>query len=122
MRAVASPKNIADAERLARDIAHTEKEIAYYLDRLNIIDETVIQGFDDQPLHRENFKAAIASLQRRKDRLVRRQQELERPAIEQLELAATGDHATAKAGDGGQGDRHVCPVGGGVVMWMSPTT
>lgn len=33
MRAVASPKNIAGAERLARDIAHTEKEIAYYLDR-----------------------------------------------------------------------------------------
>jgi hypothetical protein len=38
----------------------------------------------------------------------------ERPAIEQLELAAAGDHATAKAGDGGKGDRHVCPVGGGV--------
>lgn len=36
------------------------------------------QGFDDQPLHRENFTAAIASLQRRKDRLVRRRQELER--------------------------------------------
>ena len=77
MRAVASPKNIAGAERLARDIAHTEKEIAYYLDRLDIIDETVAQGFEDQPLHRENFAAAIASLQRRKDRLVRRQQELE---------------------------------------------
>ena len=29
MRAVAGPKNIAGAERLARDIAHTEKEIAY---------------------------------------------------------------------------------------------
>jgi len=29
MRAVASPKNIAGAERLARDVAHTEKEIAY---------------------------------------------------------------------------------------------
>jgi hypothetical protein len=28
MRAVASPKNIAGAERLARDVAHTEKEIA----------------------------------------------------------------------------------------------
>ncbi|MHB8530304.1 MAG: transposase, partial [Caulobacteraceae bacterium] len=78
MRAVASSKNIAGAERLARDIAHTEKEIAYYLDRLDIIDETVAQGFDDQPLHRENFAAAIASLQRRQDRLVRRQQELER--------------------------------------------
>jgi transposase len=74
MRAVASPKNIAGAERLARDIAHTEKEIAYYLDRLDIIDETVAQSFDDQPLHRENFAAAIASLQRRKDRLARRQQ------------------------------------------------
>ena len=78
MRAVASPKNIAGAERLARDIAHTEKEIAYYLDRLDIIDEAVAQGFGDQPLHREGFKAAIASLQRRKDRLARRQQELER--------------------------------------------
>jgi transposase len=65
-------------ERLGRDIAHTEKEIGYYLDRLDIIDETVAQGFDDQPLHRENFTAAIASLQRRKDRLVRRRQELER--------------------------------------------
>jgi transposase len=78
MRAVASPKNIAGAERLGRDIAHTEKEIAYYLDRLDIIDETVCQGFADQPLHREGFSAAIASLQRRKDRLARRQQELER--------------------------------------------
>ena len=29
MRAVASPKNIAGADRLARDVAHTEKEIAY---------------------------------------------------------------------------------------------
>jgi transposase len=78
MRAVASPKNIAGAERLARDIAHTEKEIAYYLDRLDIIDETVAQGFADQPLHREGFTTAIASLQRRKDRLARRQEELER--------------------------------------------
>ncbi len=77
MRAVASPKNIAGAERLARDIAHTEKEIAYYLDRLDIIDETVAQGYEDQPLHRDGFTAAIASLQRRKDRLARRQQELE---------------------------------------------
>jgi transposase len=78
MRAVASPKNIAGAERLARDVAHTEKEIAYYLDRLDIIDETVAQGFQDQPLHRDNFMAAVASLERRKDRLVRRQKELER--------------------------------------------
>lgn len=78
MRAVASPKNIAGAERLTRDIAHTEKEIAYYLERLDIIDETVAQGFEDPPLHRESFKAAIASLQRRKDRLARRKQELER--------------------------------------------
>ena len=36
------------------------------------------QGFEDQPLRRENFAAAIASLEHRKDRLVRRQQELER--------------------------------------------
>jgi transposase len=77
MRAVASPKNIAGAERLARDIAHTQKEIAYYLDRLDIIDETAARGFDDQPLHRESFKAAIASLERRKGRLGKRQQELE---------------------------------------------
>ncbi len=76
MRAVASPKNIAGAERLSRDIAHTEKEIAYYLERLDIIDETVAQGFEDQPLHREGFKTAIASLQRRKDRLAKRRREL----------------------------------------------
>jgi hypothetical protein len=31
MRAVASPKNIAAAERLARDIAHTKKPIWQYL-------------------------------------------------------------------------------------------
>lgn len=67
---VASPKNIASA----RDSAHTEKEIAYYLDRLDIIDDTVAQGYEEQPLHRVGFTAAIASLQRRKDRLVRRQQ------------------------------------------------
>jgi hypothetical protein len=36
MRAVASPKNIAGADRLARDVAHTEKEIAYYLERLGL--------------------------------------------------------------------------------------
>jgi hypothetical protein len=34
----------------------------------------VAQGFDDQPRHREAFGAAIATLGRRKDRLVRRQQ------------------------------------------------
>lgn len=76
MRAVASAKNIAGAERLARDIAHTEKEIAYYLDRLDIIDETVARGFEDQPVHREGFKAAVASLNKRRERLARRQQEL----------------------------------------------
>jgi hypothetical protein len=74
----ASPKNIAGPERLARNIAHTEKQIAYYLDRRDIIDETVAQGYGDQPLHREGFNAAIASLQRRKVRLARRQQELQR--------------------------------------------
>jgi transposase len=47
MRAVASPKYIAGADRLARDVAHTEKEIAYYLDRLDVMDEAVAQGFDD---------------------------------------------------------------------------
>ena len=71
--AVASPKNIAGADRLARDVAHTEKEIAYYLERLDIIDEAVDQGFDDQPKHREAFTTAMETLGRRKDRLVRRQ-------------------------------------------------
>ncbi len=74
MRAVASPKNIAGADRLARDVAHTEKEIAYYLDRLDIMDDAVAQGFDDQPKHREAFEAAIETLGRRKARLVRRQE------------------------------------------------
>jgi transposase len=78
MRAAASPKNIAGAERLTRDLAHTEREIAYYLDRLDAIDEQVAQGFDDQPAHREAFAGAIASLKRRKDRLARRQAELAR--------------------------------------------
>jgi transposase len=50
MQAVASKKNIAGAERPARDLAHTEREIAYYLDRLDIIDEQVAQGYDDQPV------------------------------------------------------------------------
>lgn len=73
MRAVASPKNIAGADRLARDVAHTEKEIAYYLDPLDIMDEAVAQGFGDQPKHRKAFSSAIETLSRRKDRLVRRQ-------------------------------------------------
>ena len=76
IRAVASPKNIAGAERLVRDIAHTEREIAYYLDRLDVMDEQVTKGFDDQPAHREAFGHAIASLGRRKDRLAKRQLEL----------------------------------------------
>ena len=76
MRAVASPKNIAGAERLARDIAHTEREIAYYLDRLDVMDEQVAQGLGDQPPHRKAFADAIASLQRRKNRLAKRQVEL----------------------------------------------
>lgn len=59
IRAVASPKNIAGAERLARDIAHTEGEIAYYLDRLDVMDEQVAKGFDDQPALRSlRFDAA----------------------------------------------------------------
>ena len=37
-----------------------------------------LAGSTISPLHREGFKAAIASLGRRKDRLVKRQQELER--------------------------------------------
>lgn len=71
-------RRISPAPSASRGTSHTEKEIAYYLDRLDIIDETVARGFDDQPLHRENFKAAIASLERRKDRLIKRQEELDR--------------------------------------------
>lgn len=77
MHAVASKKNIAGAERLARDVAHTKRDIAYYLDRLDIIDEQVAQGYDDQPAHRQAFGDAIASLRRRTDQLVHRQRELE---------------------------------------------
>ena len=40
-RAPAGLKNIAGDERLARGIAYIETEIDYYLDRLDIIDETV---------------------------------------------------------------------------------
>ncbi|MCK4207264.1 transposase [Brucella pituitosa] len=76
MRVVASAKNIAGAERLARDIAHTEAEIAYYLDRLNIADEHTAQGIADQAVHRDAFAQAIGSLERRKARLERRQSEL----------------------------------------------
>ena len=78
MRAVASPKNIAGAERLARDVAHTEREIAYYLDRLDVMDEQVAEGFNDQPAHREAFAGAVVSLERRRGRLARRQAELEK--------------------------------------------
>lgn len=76
MRAVASPKNIAGADRLARDIAHTEAEIAYYIDRLDIADEQASQRSGDQTIEREAFTGAIASLERRKHRLQRRQSEL----------------------------------------------
>lgn len=77
MQAVASKKNIAGAERLARDLAHTEREIAYYLERLDIIDKQVALGDSDQPAHRRAFGDALASLRRRTDQLGRRQQELE---------------------------------------------
>lgn len=78
MRAVASPKNIAGAERLARDLAHTEREISYYLDRLDTIDDQAEQGFGDKPAHREAFRGAVAALQRRRERLAKRQVELEK--------------------------------------------
>lgn len=78
MRAVASPKNIAGAERLARDLAHTEREISYYLERLDTIDEQVERGFSDKPAHRQAFQGAIAALQRRRNRLTQRQIELEK--------------------------------------------
>jgi hypothetical protein len=42
MRPVANPKNIAGAERLARDTAHTEREIAYYLDPLDVAYSTSV--------------------------------------------------------------------------------
>jgi hypothetical protein len=51
-----SRKSGKSADRLARDVA--EKEIAYYLERLDIMDEAVAQGFDDQPKHREASIAA----------------------------------------------------------------
>ncbi|WP_197057436.1 transposase [Aureimonas altamirensis] len=76
MRAVASPKNIAGAERLARDIAHTETEIVYYLDRLNIADEHAAQGIGDVTVQRDAFAQAIGSLERRRSRLERRKSEL----------------------------------------------
>lgn len=41
------------------------------------MDEQMAKGFVDQPAHREAFGAAIASLERRKDRLARRQVELD---------------------------------------------
>jgi hypothetical protein len=63
---------------LARDLAHTEREIRYYLERLNTIDQQVDQGCCDKPAHREAFQDAIAALQRRRDRLARRQLELQK--------------------------------------------
>ncbi len=62
---------------MTRDLAHTEREISYYLERLDTIDDQVEQGFSDKPAHREAFRAAVAALQRRRERLVRRQIELE---------------------------------------------
>jgi transposase/IS5 family transposase len=76
MRAAASAKNIAGAERLARDIAHTEGEIAYYLQRLDIMDGQEADGLAGRPIHRQAFAEAIGSLERRKERLVKRQAEL----------------------------------------------
>jgi len=78
MRAVASPKNIAGAERLARDLAHTEREISYYLERLDTIDDQVEQGFSDKPTHHEAFRGTVVALQRRRERLAKRQIELEK--------------------------------------------
>ena len=78
MRAVASAKNIAGAERLARDLAHTEREISHYLERLDSIDKQVEQGFSDKSAHREAFRGAIAALERRRNHLTKRQAELEK--------------------------------------------
>ena len=38
------------------------------------MDEAVVLGFDNQPAHRQAFTDAIATLGRRKDRLMRRQE------------------------------------------------
>src|SRR3546814_16120992 len=50
-------------------------EIAYYLDRLNIADQHSA-GARDQTVNRAAFASAIASLERRKQRLEKRQAEL----------------------------------------------
>lgn len=76
MRAVARAKNIAVAERLARDIEHSAAEIAYYLDRLKIADEHPAQGIADQSVYRDAFSQAIGSLEGRKAKLERRQLQL----------------------------------------------
>ena len=68
-----SSKNIAGADRLARDVAHTEKEIAYYLERLDIIDEAVDQGSTISPNIRRRSPLRSRPSGRPQDRLVRRQ-------------------------------------------------
>jgi transposase len=77
MQAVARKKKIVGAERLERDLAHSEREIAYYLHRLDIVDEQVSQRYEDQPARRQAFGDAIASLRRRKNQLGRRYQVFE---------------------------------------------
>ena len=62
MRATAGLKNIAGAERLARGITYTEKEIACYLDRLDIIDETVSQGFENHDCWSNGSRAILRSV------------------------------------------------------------
>ena len=62
MRAPAGLKNIAGDERLARGIAYIETEIDYYLDRLDIIDETVSQGFENHDCWSNGSRAILRSV------------------------------------------------------------
>jgi transposase len=77
MKAVASAKNIAGKDRLERDIAHTEKEIAYYLDRLDIADQQSHLANVDNQSQREAFAGAVDALKRRRERLQKRRAELQ---------------------------------------------
>lgn len=75
---MAAARSLRGAERLARVLAHTEREISYYLERLDSIDEQVERGFSDKPAHRDAFRGAVAALQRRRERLAKRQIDLEK--------------------------------------------
>lgn len=78
MKAAASAKNIAGKDRLERDITHTERQIAYYLDRLDIADEQSCVSPVNNEKQRDAFAGAIDALKRRKQRLQDRHAELEK--------------------------------------------